>query len=82
MTTVTKGHTLKVSGSTASGIVVQGGDVQVISGGEVDGTTIEWSVDVLAAKKIVIILTFAAPGIAEKNAQDAAKFITSIRKIQ
>lgn len=50
--------------------------------GEVDGTTIEWSVDVLAAKKIVIILTFAAPGIAEKNGQDAAKFITSIRKIQ
>jgi hypothetical protein len=36
--------------------------------GQVDGTTIEWSVDVLAAKKVVIILTFAAPGIAEKHA--------------
>ncbi len=50
--------------------------------GEVSGTTIEWSVDVLAAKKVVIILTFAAPGIAEKHADEALKFITSIKKIQ
>ncbi len=50
--------------------------------GKVDGTTIEWSVDVLAAKKVVIILTFAAPGIAEKNAADALQFITSIKKIR
>lgn len=50
--------------------------------GDVDGTTIEWSVDVLAAKKVVIILTFAAPGIAEKHAEEAAKFISSIKKIQ
>lgn len=50
--------------------------------GEVNGTTIEWSVDVLAAKKVVIILTFAAPGIAEKHAEEAAKFIASIKKIQ
>jgi hypothetical protein len=50
--------------------------------GEVNGTTIEWSVDVLAAKKIVIILTFAAPGIAEKHAEEAAKFIASIKKIE
>jgi hypothetical protein len=49
--------------------------------GEVDGTTIEWSVDVLAAKKVVIILTFAAPGIAEKHAAEAAEFIASIKKI-
>jgi hypothetical protein len=49
--------------------------------GEVDGTTIEWSVDVLSAKKVVIILTFAAPGIAEKHAQEAAQFIASIKKI-
>jgi len=49
--------------------------------GEVNGTTIEWSVDVLAAKKVVIILTFAAPGIAEKHAEEAAKFIASIKKI-
>ena len=29
--------------------------------GDVDGTTIVWSVDVLGAKKPLIILTFAAP---------------------
>jgi predicted Zn-dependent protease len=50
--------------------------------GEVEGTTIEWSVDVLAAKKVVIILTFAAPGIVEKHAEEAAKFIASIKKIE
>jgi predicted Zn-dependent protease len=49
--------------------------------GEVNGTTIEWNVDVLAAKKVVIILTFAAPGIAEKHAEEAAKFISSIKKV-
>jgi predicted Zn-dependent protease len=49
--------------------------------GAVDGTTIEWSVDILSAKRVVIILTFAAPGIAEKHAAAAAQFITSIRKI-
>lgn len=49
--------------------------------GEVNGTTIEWSVDVLAARKIVIVLTFAAPGIAEKHAAEAVQFITSIKKI-
>lgn len=49
--------------------------------GTVDGTTIEWSVDVLGAKKVVIILTFAAPGIAEKHAAEEAQFIASIKKI-
>ena len=49
--------------------------------GEVNGVTIEWSVDVLAAKKVVIILTFAAPGIAEKHADEAVQFISSIKKI-
>jgi len=50
--------------------------------GEVDGATIEWNVDVLAAKRVVIILTFAAPGIAEKHAGEAAQFIASIKKIE
>ncbi len=49
--------------------------------GDVDGTRIEWSVDVLAAKKIVIILTFAAPGIAQKHDAEALQFINSIKKI-
>jgi len=47
--------------------------------GDVDGTRIEWSVDVLAAKKIVIILTFAAPGIAEKHDAESLQFINSIK---
>jgi len=49
--------------------------------GEVNGVTIAWSVDVLAAKKVVIILTFAAPGIAEKHDAEALQFINSIKKI-
>lgn len=49
--------------------------------GEVNGVTIAWSVDVLAAKKIVIILTFAAPGVAEKHDAEAVQFINSIKKI-
>jgi hypothetical protein len=49
--------------------------------GEVEGTTIEWSVDVLAAKKVVIILTFAAPGAWQTHSNSTAKFIDSIRKI-
>lgn len=40
MTVVTSGHTLKISGSTASGITIQGGTVQVISGGSVVATTV------------------------------------------
>ena len=50
--------------------------------GEVSGVTIEWNVDVLAAKKVVLILSFAAPGAWEKHADDAAKFISSIKKIE
>ena len=50
--------------------------------GTVDGVTIEWSVDVLAARKIVIILSFAAPGAWEKHSEGASKFIDSIRRIE
>jgi len=50
--------------------------------GDVEGTTIEWSVDVLGAKKPVIILTFAAPGVWEQHAESAAKFIASIKKVE
>src|SRR5882762_4550976 len=48
--------------------------------GEVEGATIAWSVDVLAAKKPVIILTFAAPGLFEKHAAEFSKLIESIKK--
>jgi hypothetical protein len=50
--------------------------------GAVNGTTIEWNVDVLAAKKVVIILSFAAPGAWQQHSDSAAKFIDSIRKIE
>ena len=48
--------------------------------GDVEGATIAWSVDVLAAKKPVIILTFAAPGLFEKHATEFSKLIESIKK--
>jgi hypothetical protein len=50
--------------------------------GEVEGVTIVWSVDVLASKKPVLILTFAAPQLLEKHADDLVKLIQSIKKIE
>ena len=49
--------------------------------GEVDGTTIAWSVDVLSARKPVIILSFAAPNLYEKNSADYEKLINSVKKV-
>ncbi len=49
--------------------------------GDVNGNRIAWSVDVLSAKKPVIILSFAAPNLYEKNSADYEKLINSIRKI-
>ena len=49
--------------------------------GDVNGATIAWSVDVLSAKKPVIILSFAAPNLYEKNSADYEKLINSIKKI-
>jgi hypothetical protein len=48
--------------------------------GVVEGATIEWSVDVLGAKKPLIILTFAAPSLIEKNADAYMKLVQSIKK--
>ncbi len=48
--------------------------------GEVGDVTIAWSVDVLAAKKPVLILTFAAPELIEKHAGELVKLIESIKK--
>ena len=50
--------------------------------GEVEGATIAWSVDVLAAKKPLIILTFAAPNLFEKHADEYLKLVSSIKKIE
>ncbi|MFY9620733.1 MAG: hypothetical protein WAM70_04560 [Pyrinomonadaceae bacterium] len=49
--------------------------------GDVDGTTIVWSVDVLGAKKPLIILTFAAPNLFEKHASAYEQLLNSIKKI-
>ena len=59
MTTVTKGHTLKVSGSTASGIVVQGGDVQVIrpTGSRLEPESLDRLIDSVAIQSIDIAST-------------------------
>ncbi len=49
--------------------------------GDVSGATIAWSVDVLAAKKPLMILTFAAPNLFEKHAADYGKLVESIKKV-
>ena len=50
--------------------------------GDVNGATISWSVDVLAAKKPLIILTFAAPNLFEKHAEEYLALVASIKKIE
>lgn len=49
--------------------------------GEVEGTKIQWAVDLIKAKKPVIVLTFAAPGIWEKYQSDYQKFAKSIKPL-
>jgi hypothetical protein len=48
--------------------------------GEVNGAVIVWSVDVLGAKKPLMVLTFAAPQLFEKNADAYEKLLASIKK--
>ncbi|HEX7998395.1 MAG TPA: hypothetical protein VF528_08395 [Pyrinomonadaceae bacterium] len=47
--------------------------------GVVEGNQIQWAVDIIKAKKPVIVLTFAAPGIWEKHQGDYQKFASSIK---
>ncbi|GAC1400522.1 MAG: hypothetical protein NVSMB56_15590 [Pyrinomonadaceae bacterium] len=49
--------------------------------GEVNGAQIKWSVDLLAAKKPVIIVSFAAPGVWEKHIDGYANLLKSIKKV-
>lgn len=49
--------------------------------GDVDGTTIVWSVDVVGAKKPLMILTFAAPTLFEKHSSAYEQLLNSIKKI-
>jgi hypothetical protein len=49
--------------------------------GQVDGSPIEWGVDVLDAKKVIIALTFADPGAFDDHEKDGGQFIASIRRM-
>ncbi|GEM_PF-2436484 len=50
--------------------------------GEVNGSPVEWGVDILEAKKVVIVLTFADPGAFDAHTKDGAQFISSIKRMQ
>ena len=50
--------------------------------GEIEGVKFLMSVDILIAKKPVLILTLAAPGLFEKHADDATLLIKSIKPIE
>src|ERR1051325_733880 len=43
--------------------------------GEVEGVEVDWSVDLLQAKKPLIVLTFAASGKTEKYAEDYKRLV-------
>lgn len=49
--------------------------------GDVNGTQIQWAVDLIQAKKPVIVLTFAAPGMWEKYQADYQKLAKSIKRL-
>jgi Icc-related predicted phosphoesterase len=49
--------------------------------GSIEGSEIQWSVDVIQAKKPVIVLTFAAPGVWEKHQGEYQQFAKSIKKV-
>lgn len=53
----------------------------VSGSGKVEGAQVLFSVDVLMAKKPVIILIFAAPGQFEKHASEAGALIKSLKKV-
>jgi hypothetical protein len=50
--------------------------------GEVEGKQVSWSVDLLQAKKPVIVLTFASGADFEKHAADYGKLVKSIKKVE
>ena len=47
--------------------------------GTVNGRRCEWSVDILEAKKTVLILSYWAPGLADRHASEGIQFINSIK---
>jgi hypothetical protein len=50
--------------------------------GEVGGTSIEWGVHLVKAKKPLIVLSFAAPGIWEKHSDSYGTLLKSIKMIE
>ena len=50
--------------------------------GEVNGTEIQWAVDLIQAKRPVIVLSFAAPGVWEQHQADYRQLAKSIRKVE
>ena len=48
--------------------------------GTVNGYRCEWSVDILDAKKPVLILSFWRPGLADRHAAEGIQFISSIKR--
>jgi hypothetical protein len=49
--------------------------------GTVEGNQIQWAVDIIKAKKPVIVLTFAAVGVWEKHQGEYQKFASSIKPV-
>jgi len=49
--------------------------------GTVDGWRCEWSVDVLDARNVALILSFWRPGIADKHSSEGDQFFNSIKKM-
>jgi len=47
--------------------------------GTVNGFRCEWSVDILEAKKTVLILSYWRPGLADRHAAEGIQFINSIK---
>jgi hypothetical protein len=50
--------------------------------GEVNGQQIQWAVDLLQAKRPVIVLSFADPGVWEKHQGEYQQFAGSIKKVE
>jgi hypothetical protein len=47
--------------------------------GTANGRRCEWSVDILEARKTVLILSYWAPGLADRHASEGIQFINSIK---
>lgn len=50
--------------------------------GEVDGSPVEWGLDILEARKVVLVLTFADPGAFDAHSKDGTQFMNSIRRME